>query len=358
MKQELTSRSAAWKWGAIGALGMSIVVAGCGSNEGTQTTDQTGGGAELIGAGATFPYPLYSKWFDAYKSAKNVAINYQSIGSGGGIQQLKAKTVDFGASDAPLKDKDLKEMPSEVVHIPTVAGSITIVYNLPGVPKGLKLSGADVADIYLGKIKKWNDPMLMKENAGMKLPDKAIAIAHRSDGSGTTNIFTNYLKAVSPEWDKKVGAGKSVDWPVGLGGKGNDGVAAVVQQTPGGLGYVELAYAIENKMSFAALKNKDGEYVEPSVESTTAAIAGALPDIQKDVRAPLIDIAGKGAYPIAGMTYILAYTKMDDPAKAKTFTDFLKWAMKDGQGMAKDLYYAPLPPEVVAINEQTIASIK
>ena len=358
-----------WTWGAVAALSGGFLIAGCGSNTGAGDNGATsmtspgeggataGGGQELTGAGATFPYPLYSKWFDAYNQAKGVKINYQSIGSGGGIQQLKNKTVDFGASDAPLDDKALKEMPGDVVHIPTVAGSVVVAYNLPGLKSGLKLTGENVAGIYLGKIKKWDDPAIAANNAGMKLPATPIAVVHRSDGSGTSNIFTGYLSAVSPEWKQKVGAGKSVDWPVGLGGKGNEGVTGVLQKTPGAVGYVELAYAEQNKLNYASLKNKSGNFVAPSVDATTAAIAGAIPELQKDIRAPLINAAGAEAYPIAGLTYILAYKKMDDAAKSQTLVDFLKWAMTDGQGMAKDLYYAPLPPEVTAINEKTIDSL-
>ncbi len=347
------------------AVGAAIVLSGCGGREQTAqngdsgTTAATGApssGIELTGAGATFPYPIYSKWFDAYKMAKGTAVNYQSVGSGAGIKQLKAKTVDFGASDAPLKDKDLKEMPSEVLHIPTVAGAVVLAYNLPDV-KGLKLDGPTIADIFLGKIKKWNDPKIAALNTGLKLPDTPFTIAHRSDGSGTTYLFTNYLEAVSPEWKTKVGSGKSVQWPVGLGGKGNDGVTGVIK-SPGGFGYVELTYALENGLSYASVKNNAGKFVEPSAESTTAAAKGALEAVKKDVRAPIMNAAGEGAYPIAGFTYILAYKKMDDPKKAAALKDLLHWAMKDGEKMAPELHYAALPDELVAINEKAIDSIQ
>lgn len=321
------------------------------------TAPQTGAKGTLTGAGATFPYPIYSKWFDAYNNKTGIAINYQSIGSGGGIQQLKAGTVDFGASDAPLKPDDEKSMPGAVVHVPTVGGAVAVAYNLPGVTK-LQLDGTTLADIYLGKITKWNDPAIAKLNAGAKLPDTAIAVAHRSDGSGTTSIFTNYLKAVSADWSSKVGAGKSVSWPVGLGGKGNEGVAGIVTKSPGAVGYIELAYAMQAKIAMASLKNKDGKFVDPSVDSTTAAIAGAIPALQKDIKTPTVNEPGATAYPIAGLTYILAYKQQKDKAKGKLLTDFLQWAMKDGQGMAKDLQYAPLPPEVIKINAATIASIQ
>jgi phosphate transport system substrate-binding protein len=266
--------------------------------------------------------------------------------------------VDFGASDAPLKPEDEKAMSGPVVHIPTVAGAVVVAYNLPQSPQGIKLTGEAVANIYLGKITKWNDAAIAALNPGMKLPDTPVVVAHRSDGSGTTNIFTSYLKAVSPEWATKVGSGKSVKWPVGLGGKGNEGVAGIVSKTPGAVGYVELAYAIQNKFSYAALRNKAGQFVEPSVDSTTAAVQGALPALQKDLRTPIVNASGAKAYPIAGVTYILAYQKSQDTEKGKALKEFLQWAMKDGQGMAKELYYAPLPNEVVKLNEKTIASLQ
>lgn len=354
--------------GMTGTLvaGAIVMLSGCGGQEQTAQNSESGSasstgapesGVELTGAGATFPYPIYAKWFDAYKTAKGTAVNYQSIGSGAGIKQLKNKTVDFGASDAPLKDKDLEEMPSEVVHIPTVAGAVVLAYNLPDV-KGLKLDGPTVADIFLGKIKKWNDTKIAALNAGLKLPDTAISVAHRSDGSGTTFLFTTYLEMVSPEWKSKVGSGKSVNWTVGLGGKGNDGVTGVVKQAPGGIGYVELAYALDNGLSYASVKNKAGKFIEPSSESTTAAAKGALEAVKKDVRAPIMNAAGAEAYPIAGFTYILAYKKMEDADKAKALKDLLHWAMKDGEKMASELHYAPLPDELVAINEKTIDSIQ
>ena len=337
-----------------------FAVAGCGGQSATDNaapstaapSTSSAAATKLTGAGATFPYPIYSKWFDAYNQAKSVQINYQSVGSGAGIKQLKNQTVDFGASDAPMKDEDLKEMPSETVHIPTVAGAVVLAYNLPGVPTGLKMDGAAIANIYLGKIKKWNDPALMALNASAKLPDTTIAVAHRSDGSGTSYIFTNYLAAVSPEWKTKVGAGKSVDWPTGIGGKGNDGVAGVVKQAPGGLGYVELAYAKQNKLPYATVKNAGGEFVVPSVESVTAAAEGAAELLAKDVRSPIANSSGKGAYPISGFTYILAYTKQKDTAKSAALKEFLKWAMTDGQKMAGALDYAPLPAAVAAMNEK------
>jgi phosphate transport system substrate-binding protein len=366
-------KSPFWRGAALLSTASLLTLAGCGGQSstntgdtaagGTATSEATQGGAtagadKLTGAGATFPYPLYAKWFDAYNKAKNVQINYQSIGSGAGIKQLTAQTVDFGASDAPLKDDDLKKMPSETVHIPTVAGAVVVAYNLPGAPAALKMDGATLANIYLGKIKKWNDPALTALNPGAKLPATSIAVGHRSDGSGTTYIFTNYLKAVSPEWSTKVGAGKSVDWPVGIGAKGNDGVAGIIKQSPGGIGYVELAYAKQNKLSYASLKNKAGQFVEPSAASVTAAASGASAALQGDIRAPIANSASAQAYPISGFTYILAYKQQKDAAKGQALKDFLKWSMTEGQNMAADLDYAPLPKEIVAMNEKTIDSIQ
>lgn len=312
----------------------------------------------LTGAGATFPYPLYSKWFDAYSRATGVRINYQSIGSGGGMQQLKNGTVDFGATDAPLSNTEIAGMPGAVVHIPTVAGAVAVVYNVRGMGTGLRLDGATLGNIYLGRIRKWNDPAIAALNPGKRLPAQSIAVAHRSDGSGTTNIFTNYLKAVSPEWNTKVGAGKSVDWPTGVGGKGNDGVAGVIKQTPGGIGYVELAYAKQNKIPYASVKNAGGQFIEPNVESVTAAAQASLAALQKDIRAPIANAAGAQAYPISGFTYILAYKQQKDAAKGQALKDFLKWSMTEGQTQAAALDYSPLPQELVALNEKTIDSIQ
>jgi phosphate transport system substrate-binding protein len=321
---------------AVYALAGAIVLAGCGGNTATNSSEgnnagagatntassATTGGSEgsstrLTGAGATFPYPLYSKWFDTYKNVKGVEINYQPVGSGAGIKQLKSKTVDFGASDAVLKADEKAEMPGEVLQIPTAAGAVVVVYNLDGAPQHLKMSGDVLADIFLGKIKNWNDPRIAAANAGVKLPTRAITVARRSDGSGTTNIFTSYLKAVSPEWSSKVGAGKAVEWPVGIGGKGNDGVASTVKNTRGSIGYVELAYATEQKMSYAAIKNSAGQFVVPSPDSTTAAAEANAAALQKDITTPIVNASGAKSYPISGFTYLLVYKKQDDATKAK-----------------------------------------
>jgi phosphate transport system substrate-binding protein len=298
----------------------------------------------INGAGATFPYPIYSKWFDEYaKVDSSVRFNYQSIGSGGGQKQIMAQTVDFGASDGPMTDDNLSKAPGKILHIPTVAGAVVITYNLEGNPT-LKFDGETIAGIFLGQIKKWNDPKIAATNPGVKLPDKDIVVVHRSDGSGTTFIFTDYLSKVSPEWKSKVGNNTSVSWPAGIGGKGNEGVSGQVKQTPGALGYVELIYAIQNKMPYADIKNSAGEFVKPALESVTAALGTA--DIPDDFRFSMTNAPGKDAYPIAGATWLLVYQQQKDATKGKKLVEFLKWALTKGESMAKDLNYAPLPDSV------------
>ena len=298
----------------------------------------------INGAGATFPYPIYSKWFDEYaKVDPSVRFNYQSIGSGGGQKQILAQTVDFGASDGPMSDDNLSKAPGKLLHIPTVAGAVVMTYNLPGNPS-LKLDGDTIAGIYLGQIKKWNDPKLTALNSGTKLPDQDIVVVHRSDGSGTTFIFTDYVSKVSSEWKQKVGNNTSVNWPTGIGGKGNEGVSGQVKQTPGAIGYVELIYAIQNKMPYAEVKNSAGQFVKPSIDSVTAALATA--EIPDDFRFSMTNAPGKDAYPICGATWLLVYEQQKDAAKGKKLVEFLKWAAKDGEKMAKDLDYAPLPDSV------------
>ena len=289
----------------------------------------------INGAGATFPYPIYSKWFDAYtKVDPSVRFNYQSIGSGGGQKQILAQTVDFGASDGPMSDENLAKAPRKLLHIPTVAGADVVAYNLPGNPK-LKLDADTIAGIFLGQIKKWGDP---------KITANDIVTVHRSDGSGTTYIWTDYLSKISPEWKTKVGTNTSVNWPTGIGGKGNEGVAGQIKQTPGALGYVELIYAIQNKMPYADVKNSSGEFITPTLESITAALETA--EIPDDFRFSMTNASGKDAYPICGATWLLVYEQQKDPAKGKKLVEFLKWAVKDGEKMAKDLNYAPLPESV------------
>src|ERR1044071_8722119 len=298
----------------------------------------------INGAGATFPYPIYSKWFDEYaKVDPSVRFNYQSIGSGGGQKQILAQTVDFGASDGPMTDDNLTKAPGKILHIPTVAGAVVLTYNLPGSP-ALKLDADTIAGIFLGQIKKWNDPKLAALNSGANLPDQEIVVVHRSDGSGTTFIFTDYLSKVSSEWKEKVGNNTSVNWPAGIGGKGNEGVSGQVKQTPGAIGYVELIYATQNKMPYADVKNSAGEFVKPTLESVTAALGTA--DIPDDFRFSMTNAPGKDAYQIAGATWLLVYQQQKDATKGKKLVEFLKWAMTKGEAMAKDLDYAPLAESV------------
>jgi phosphate transport system substrate-binding protein len=298
----------------------------------------------INGAGATFPYPIYSKWFDEYaKVDPSVRFNYQSIGSGGGQKQILAQTVDFGASDGPMSDENLAKAPGKLLHIPTVAGADVVAYNLPGNPT-LKFDADTIAGVFLGHVKKWNDPKITALNPGVKLPDQEILVVHRSDGSGTTYIWTDYLSKISPEWKTKVGTNTSVNWPTGIGGKGNEGVAGQIRQTPGALGYVELIYAIQNKMPYADVKNSAGAFVKPTLESITAALATA--EIPDDFRFSMTNAPGKDAYPICGATWLLVYEQQKDPAKGKKLVEFLKWAVTKGEGMAKTLDYAPLPENV------------
>ena len=312
---------------------------------------------ELIGAGATFPYPLYSKMFDVYHKEHGAKINYQAIGSGGGIRQLTNKTVDFGGSDAIMSDKDLQEAGAPVLHIPTCAGAVVVTYKLAGDPE-LKFTPDVIADIFLGKMKKWNDTRITAMNPGVKLPDTDITVVHRSDGSGTTAIFSSYLSKVSPEWKEKVGAGPSLNWPVGLGGKGNPGVAGLVQQTPGSFGYVELIYALQNKMPYGMIKNKKGNFVKPTIASTSLAANTALPD---DMKVDLTDTDAVEGYPISGFTWILVYKEQNyankTEEKAKALGDLLSWMTHEGQKYAEPLHYAPLSKAAVGKADKLIKSI-
>jgi phosphate transport system substrate-binding protein len=311
------------------------------------------GGLLINGAGATFPFPLYSKWFSEYNRLHpDLQFNYQSIGSGGGVKQITEKTVDFGASDAPMTDAELAKAPT-IIHVPTVLGAVSIVSN--GVPDGIKLTPEILSEIFMGKITRWNDPKILAVNP-VKMPELAITVAHRSDGSGTTAVFTDYLGKVSPEWKSSVGVGKSVKWPVGLGGKGNEGVTGIVKSTPGAIGYVELAYAKQNKLPMAVLKNADGQWVKPSVEATSAAASGI--ELPADFRVSITNAKGKDAYPISSFTYILVYKDQTDAQKGKALVEFLWWAIHDGQKLAPPLDYAPLPKPVVARVEAELKTIK
>ncbi|MGO9586735.1 MAG: phosphate ABC transporter substrate-binding protein PstS [Limisphaerales bacterium] len=319
---------------------------------------RTGAQAQLLinGAGATFPYPIYSKWFDEYaKVDPSVRFNYQSIGSGGGQKQITSGTVDFGASDGPMSDENLAKAPGKLLHIPTVAGADVITYNLPGNPK-LKLDGHAIVNIYLGKITKWNDPKIAALNPGATLPDLPVVVVHRSDGSGTTFIFTDYLSSISPAWQNTVGKGTSVKWPVGLGGKGNEGVAGQVKQLSGAVGYVELIYAKQNQMPYADVKNAADNFITPSLDSVTAALATAkIPD---DFRFSMVNAPGGQAYPIAGATWLLVYQEQKDAAKGKKLVEFLNWALTKGEGMASSLDYASLPESVQQRVLERIKTIK
>jgi phosphate transport system substrate-binding protein len=314
---------------------------------------------QINGAGATFPAPIYQKWFAEYnKLHPAVQINYQPIGSGGGIQQVTAKTVFFGASDMPMTDQQLSAAPARLLHFPTVLGGVVPIYNLPGVTQDLKFSGPVLADIYLGKITKWNDPKIANENTGAKLPATDIAVVHRSDGSGTTFIWCDFLSKVSPDFKSKVGANTSVNWPAGVGAAKNDGVAGQVKQTPGAIGYVELIYALQNKISFGAVQNKDGKFLKASLETVTAAAAGAAKDMPPDFRVSITNAPGADAYPISSFTWILLYQESPDKAQGKAMVDFMKWALTDGEKFTKDLGYAPLPKNVVDMEMKSLDTIK
>jgi phosphate transport system substrate-binding protein len=320
--------------------------------------------ADLInGAGATFPYPIYSKWFSEYaKLHPNVQFNYQSIGSGGGIRQITAGTVDFGASDGPMNEAQLKEFEDkqgcEILHFPTVLGGVVPTYNLEGMNVELNFTPKALAGIFLGKITKWNDPEIASSNPNVKLPAKDIVVIHRSDGSGTTYIWVDYLAKVSPEWKDKVGVGTSVNWPVGLGGKGNEGVAGLVKQTPYAIGYVELIYALQNKMSYGAVENSAGKFIKANLASVTDAAAGAAKKMPDDFRVSITNAPGDQTYPICSFTWLLIPSKIQDATKRKAITDFLHWMMTDGQKYTESLSYAQLPPPVVSKEMAAIEKIK
>jgi phosphate transport system substrate-binding protein len=314
---------------------------------------------QINGAGATFPNPIYSKWFDEYnKMHPNVEINYQSLGSGAGIRQVTAQTVFFGATDGPMTSDQLLAAPGKILHFPTVLGGVAPVYNIPSVRGELKFSGPVLADIFLGKITKWNDPAIAKLNAGVTLPNTDVTVVHRSDGSGTTYIFADYLAKVSPEWKAKVGVGQSPNWPTGIGGKGNEGVSGLVTQTPGSIGYVELIYALQNKISYGAVQNMAGEFVKASVESVTAAAAEAVAKMPPDFRVSITNAPGKDAYPISSFTWLLLYENPKDKGQAKIMADFVKWALTDGQKFAPALGYAPLPEGIVKLEMAQLARVK
>ena len=333
-----------------GALALAGFLAACGGGDrpapGAQGGQSSGGKVTLTGAGATFPAPIYGKWFSDYGQGHGVQVNYQSIGSGGGIQQVTAGTVDFGASDAPMTAEEEARVPG-ILQLPMVLGAVAVTYNVPGLSQPLKLSGDVLAQIFAGKITKWNDPKITADNAGVSLPATNIAVVHRSDGSGTTFVFTDYLSQVSPEWKTAVGNGKSVKWPTGLGAKGNEGVAGAVKQTAGAIGYVELAYAMQNSLAMASLKNQAGQFVAPSVDATAAAAAGVAEKVAGgDFRVSLVNAPGAATYPIATWTYLLVKPHWDDCGKAESFVGLVSWALTQGGDAARQLNYAPLPDQV------------
>ncbi|MBV9173753.1 MAG: phosphate ABC transporter substrate-binding protein PstS [Chloroflexi bacterium] len=317
-----------------------------------------GGTLTLNGAGSSFDNPLFSKAFAEYtKTHPKVQVNYQSVGSGAGIQQLTQGTVDFGASDAPLTDEQLAAAENDVVHVPVTLGAVSVAYNLPGVNEGLKLSGDALAKIFLGTIKKWNDPAIAQLNPDVQLPNTDIAVVHRSDGSGTTDIFTTYLAAASQEWKDQVGSGLSVDWPVGLGGKGSEGVAGQVKQIPGGIGYFEMAYAKQNGLTSAAIQSGD-QYLVPNIDGATACAAGIADKLPADLRVRIAGCSGQNAYPISGFSWVVLHQNQKDAARGQAMVNLLWWLTHDGQQYSTDLFYAPLPPQVVSKDEQQLSSIK
>jgi len=332
------------------AISAAIILAACGPRAVRQpdpSAPRPGAPITLNGAGATFPFPLYSKWSQVYAAEKGIQINYQSVGSGGGIRQFIARTVDFGATDGPMTDEQIAQAGGIVLHIPTVAGAVVPVYNVEGVAPGLNFTGELLAAIFLGRVTRWNDPQILRLNPGVALPDGDIVVIHRSDGSGTTAIWTNFLGKSSPEWKQRVGEGTSVSWPTGLGGKGNEGVAELVNRTPNTIGYVELAYALTARMHVGIVRNRSGRFVTPSLESTTAAVGGAVDQVPDDFRIFITDPAGPDVYPIAGFTWILVRQEQADARKGKALAEFLWWATHDGQRFAAPLLYAPLPPRLV-----------
>jgi phosphate transport system substrate-binding protein len=343
------------------AVFLAIMIACGGEQRGTEkavqesaatlTAAAASGGADLTGAGSTFAYPLYSKWAGDYDSKTGVKINYQSIGSGGGIRQFSEQTVDFGGTDAPMTDEEIaKATGGAVLHVPTAMGADVVMYNLSVVTQPLKMTPDVIADIYMGKITKWNDPRLTALNPGVALPNQDVVVVHRSDGSGTTYVWTDYLTTVNPDWATSVGRGKDVKWPVGIGGKGNEGVAGQVKQLPGAIGYVELAYAVQNASPVALIRNSAGQYVAPSVASITAAAAGVASGLSAntDYRISIINAPGHDAYPISSMTWVILYRNQSDPAKGKKLVDFLRWGLSDGQKLESALNYAPLPDAMLA----------
>lgn len=320
---------------------------------------QASAGTVLEGAGATFPYPLYSKWFRDYAAINpNVSFNYDAVGSGGGVRRILDQAADFGASDVYLTDEELKGAPAKLLHIPTVMGAVAVTYNLPGIGSGLKLTSDVLAGIYLGKITRWDDPLLSEQNPALKLPDEPITVVYRSDRSGTSSIFTDYLSNVNAEWDKKIGKGVNLDWPAGVGAKGSSGVVRQIMDTPYTVGYVEIAYALENGLASAQLKNKSGRFVKPTMLATRAAAVSAMKKMKDDYRISLVNQPAQNAYPIVGLTWLLVYQQQKDAERGKMLVEFLKWELKHAEKMTTTLYYTPLPKKLAVMVEKTINSIR
>ena len=348
-------------WLSAACVAVSVACSGGSpsSSPGASGAPAATGGGQINGAGATFPNPIYSKWFFAYNKAHpDVRINYQSLGSGAGIRQLTARTVFFGASDQPMKDEQLAAAPGKILHFPTVLGAVVPIYNLAGISQPLKFTGPLLAGVVLGKVKKWNDPAIAKHNPGVALPNTDITFVHRSDGSGTTFVFADYLGKVSPEFKSTVGVDASLKWPVGVGGKGNEGVAGLVRQTPGSLGYVELVYAVQNKISVGTVQNDSGAFITPSVESVTAAAAGAAANMPADFRVSITNAPGADAYPVASFTWLLLYEDPEDKTQGRQMKEFLRWALTDGQKMAPELGYARLPQPVIDMELKALEQLK
>ena len=334
---------------AYGAVGIAVLAG----------TTLAGWAIQINGAGATFPAPIYTKWFSEYnKLHPDVQINYQPLGSGAGIRQISERTVFFGATDGPMTQEQLDAAQGKVIHLPTVLGGVVPIYNVPGLSQELKFSGPVLANIFLGKVTKWNDPAITALNPGVTLPGSDIVVAHRSDGSGTTYIWVDYLSKVSPEFKKTVGVGTAVKWPVGVAAAKNDGVAAIVSQTPGALGYVELIYAIQTKAAYGQVQNANGKFVKASIESVTAAAAEAAKQMPADYRVSITNASGDAVYPISSFTWLLLYQDPKDKAQGKVMVDFMKWALTDGQKFAGDMGYAPIPKNVVDMEMKTLATIK
>jgi phosphate transport system substrate-binding protein len=345
------------RWAGFAAVACAALVTACSGSD--QPGTASGDTIQINGAGATFPNPIYSKWTSEYnKLHPNVRINYQSVGSGAGIRQLTNRTVFFGASDQPMKDEQMQGAPGAVLHFPTVIGAVVPIYNLPGVTADLKFTGPVLADIVMGKITRWNDAALRKLNPDASLPDMPLTFVHRSDGSGTTFIWADYLAKVSPEFKSTVGVDASLNWPAGVGAKGNDGVAGLVKQTPGSIGYTEPAYANQNQIAFGAVQNTAGQFVKAAPETVTAAAAGAATDMPADFRVSITNPPGEQAYPIASFTWMLFYEDPQDKAQARAMVEFMRWALADGQKFAAELGYSPLPPNVVDMEMKALERIK